>query len=326
MTKIIGLGNALVDVLVQIGDNKLLDQLQLPKGGMMLVDDAQYKRIGTMLTDVETSRATGGSAANTILALSAVYDGTAFVGAVGADAYGSFFREAQLSRGIDSRLVACEDKHTGVATTFISPDGERTFATHLGASAMIDPQAIPYRKGDVLHIEGYMVQDHQLMEQVLHKAADEGMTISYDLASWNIVQGDRDFIQRMVREYVNIVFANEEEAAAYCQTSDMEAAAEQLAADADIAVVKLGKRGALVRRQADGQSVFVPTATQDKVVDTTAAGDFFAAGFLYGYVTGQSLATCLAYGHRTAGEVIQVLGTQVTPERLRAAIEAAKPQ
>ncbi|MBO4905737.1 MAG: adenosine kinase [Bacteroidaceae bacterium] len=318
--KIIGFGNALVDVLVPIDDESVLQELRLPKGGMTLIDDQTYSLLHATLSDLPTTRATGGSAANTILALSALYPDTVFVGTVGKDDYGDFFRDLQLRQGIDSRLAYSDACSTGIATTFISPDRERTFATFLGAAALVDADTIPYNSGDLLHIEGYMVQNHDVIEDVLSRAKQTGMTVSYDLASWNIVEQDRDFIRHLVTHYVDIVFANQEEAAAYCQTEDMEVAVAELAKDCPIAVVKLGKHGAVAHCKNDDKAVFVPVTTVGNVVDTTAAGDFFAAGFLYGYATHQPMDKCLGFGHRLAGEVIQVMGTQVTSEQLRKAI------
>lgn len=318
--KIIGFGNALVDVLVPIDDDSVLSELRLPKGGMTLIDDKAYGLLHATLAGLSTSQATGGSAANTILALSALYPETVFVGTVGNDEYGEFFRNLQQSLGIDSRLANCNTHSTGIATTFITPDRERTFATFLGAAALVDAETIPYNAGDLLHIEGYMVQNHAVIEDVLHRAKQAGMTVSYDLASWNIVEQDRDFIRYLVRQYVDIVFANQEEAAAYCQTDDMDTAVLELAQDCSIAVVKLGKHGAVAQSKSNGQTVFVPVTGSCNVVDTTAAGDFFAAGFLYGYATKQPIDRCLGYGHRLAGEVIQVMGTQVTSEQIRKAI------
>ena len=322
MTKIIGFGNALVDELVRLSSDGELSEMGLPKGGMTLVDSIQREQMAKWLSNTQTEKATGGSAANTILALSALWGETAFVGAVGNDELGHFFKQAQSEHGIESLLRVVEGNHTGVATTFITPDHERTFATHLGAAAMLSPDDIPLRKGDILHIEGYMVQNHDMIVRALEMVKAAGMTVSYDLASWNIVENDRDFIHRMVEQYVDIVFANEEEAAAYAQTKDMNAAAQMLAGQTHIAVVKLGKRGAIAWLHGEPEPVFTPTGKCSKVIDTTAAGDFFAAGYLYGHVNGCPLSTCLDYGHRIAGEVIQVMGTQVGADTLRKAVNA----
>ena len=324
MTKIIGIGNALVDILVHLEDETHLNTLQLPKGGMAHVDRSRYEELTAAVLALPHEIATGGSAANTIHALALLGDEVGLVGTVGADDLGRFFISQTRERGIDTRMTVCEGGDTGVATTFISADGERTFATYLGVAPQIDfrPEPDFIGKNAILHVEGYLVQNHDFIEQVLQTAKEAGMRVSYDLASWNIVQEDHDFVQHLVREYVDIVFANEEEAAAFSGQNDPEEALRQLAAQTEVAVVKVGKRGALGMSRATGDEiVYAPITENIEVLDTTAAGDFFAAGFLHGYIHGEPLATCMNYGNRTAAEVIQVMGTKVEPERLRKAIE-----
>ncbi len=319
MTKIIGIGNALVDVLVHLADETRLNALQLPKGGMSHVDRPRYEELAAAVSTLSHEVATGGSAANTIHAMSLLGDEVGYVGTVGADEMGRFFASRAEERGIDVRLRVIRGGDTGVATTFITADGERTFATYLGVAPQIEfhPESDFIGNDAILHVEGYLVQDHDFIEQVLRSAKEAGMRVSYDLASWNIVQADREFVQHLVREYVDIVFANEEEAAAFSGQHDPETALQQLAALTEVAVVKVGKRGALGQR---GQEHSVVAGLTVHAVDTTAAGDFFAAGFLHGLIHGWTLQRCLDLGNRTAAEVVQVVGTQVSRERLRANI------
>ena len=317
MTKIIGIGNALVDVLVHLADETRLNALQLPKGGMSHVDRPRYEELAAAVSTLSHEVATGGSAANTIHAMSLLGDEVGYVGTVGADEMGRFFASRAEERGIDARLRVIHGGDTGVATTFITADGERTFATYLGVAPQIEfhPESDFIGNDAILHVEGYLVQDHDFIEQVLRSAKEAGMRVSYDLASWNIVQADREFVQHLVREYVDIVFANEEEAAAFSGQDDPETALQQLAALTEVAVVKVGKRGALGQR---GQEHSVVAGLTVHAVDTTAAGDFFAAGFLHGLIHGWTLQRCLDLGNRTAAEVVQVVGTQVSRECLRA--------
>ena len=218
MTKITGIGNALTDVLVHIPDEKLLQTLHLCKGGMYHIDEAQMRQIHEAIAPFAPQRATGGSAANTIHALAALGDNVGFVGSVADDETGHFFAERQRQRGIDSRLNICLGGVSGIATTLITPDGERTFATHLGASTDIKIEDLkgqmPNVKGQrsdvkgqisipnsqLLHVEGYLVQNHDLVEQVMSEAKVAGVTVSYDLASWNIVQNDLAFVQHLVQD------------------------------------------------------------------------------------------------------------------------------
>ncbi len=324
MTKIIGIGNALVDILVYLPDEKLLHEMSLPKGGMTHIDRKGLMRLRQRLVGMPVERATGGSAANTIHALAVLGNATGIIGAVGDDETGRFFAEQARSRGIDTHLAVIADEQTGTANTLITPDHERTFATHLGAAVQLGEalKEVNLADYDILHIEGYLLQDHIQLGEILKAAKEAGLTVSYDLASWNIVRDHRALITGFIRDYVDIAFANEEEATAFCGQNDAEAALRQLAAITDIAVVKVGKRGALGMSRATGDEiVYAPITENIEVLDTTAAGDFFAAGFLHGYIHGEPLATCMNYGNRTAAEVIQVMGTKVEPERLRKAIE-----
>jgi sugar/nucleoside kinase (ribokinase family) len=317
MTKIIGIGNALVDILVHLEDERRLEALQLPKGGMTHIDRTRYDELLAALQTLPHEIATGGSAANTIHALALLGNEVGLVGTVGNDELGAFFTKSACKRGIDARVRMAAEGDTGVATTFISANGERTFATYLGVAPDIvfEPQPDFIGKDAILHVEGYLVQNHAFIEQVMRTAKELGMCVSYDLASWNIVQTDRDFVRHLVEEYVDIAFANEEEAAAFSGQDDPAEALRLLAAMTDTAIVKIGKRGALGQR---GEDVSTVAGCDVHAIDTTAAGDFFAAGFLHGRVRGWSLEQSLDLGNRTAAEVVQVIGTQVSRERMRA--------
>ena len=322
MVKIVGIGNALVDVLVHIDDENLLSELSLPKGGMTLVDASGLDRLNDLTRTLSSVRATGGSASNTIHALSHLGHATGFVGSVGDDEMGAFYLSQMQARGTVASLQRKPGMSTGIATTFITPDGERTFATYLGAAACVSADGLramlkAHPEVELLHVEGYLLQDHALIVDVLSTAREAGLIVSYDLASWNLVKAEREFIVELVRDYVDIVFANEEEAAAFSCQRDPEEALRQLASVAGTAVVKVGAHGAFAMQ--GSERAFVK-GLKRKVVDTTAAGDFFAAGFLHGFVNGEPLERCLDYGNHLAGEVIQVYGTALTPEQIRAAV------
>lgn len=322
MTKIIGIGNALVDVLVHLHSDELLQEFSLPKGGMTHIDRKGLMRLRQRLVGLPSERATGGSAANTIHAMAVLGNTTGFIGAVGDDETGRFFAEQSRARGIDTYLAVIADEQTGTANALVTPDHERTFATHLGAAVQlgIALKDVDLSKYDILHIEGYLLQDQIQLGEILRTAKEAGLTVSYDLASWNIVRDHHAVINGLIRDYVDIAFANEEEAIAFSRQEDPETALHKLASMTDIAIVKVGKRGAFGMSKATGDEVFFAPGLSKPVVDTTAAGDFFAAGFLHGLVHGQPLATCLDYGNRTAAEVIQVMGTQVHPDTLRRCI------
>ena len=310
MQKVIGLGNALVDILVKIDAEEILREWNLPKGSMQLINDASYRKISQWMQQKDLRRTTGGSAANTILALANLGAAPGLIGMVGNDETGRFFTENCAAHGISFKRIVNEDLATGVASTFITPDGQRTFATYLGAAATLRPEDIKvdlFEGYDLFYIEGYMVQNHEVITRAVNMAHAAGLKVGLDLASYNIVEQERDFFANLLKQ-VDIVFANEEESFAYTHKSPEESVRE-LANLCEIAVVKIGKRGSLVCRGAE--QVEVPSLPGVTVLDTTAAGDYFAAGFLYGLCNGRSMEECARYGTILAGNVVQVVGTQL---------------
>ena len=319
MKKIIGIGNALVDVLVQMNDDSLLTELQLPKGGMQLIDEQRQHLLNRRIETLQSHKATGGSAGNTILALANMGMKPGFIGKIGRDEMGTFFAENCLQTGIEAKLTLC-DTPTGVANTFISPGGERTFGTYLGAAALLQADEISpelFRGYELLHIEGYLVQNHDLIEKICQSAKQEGLVLSIDLASYNVIKADLPFFQHLVKDYIDIVFANEEECAAFTETSDPKEGLKHIAQLCMLAIVKLGSKGAMAMWGASsdqyGTEAFAP-AQKVNAIDTTAAGDFFAGGFLYALSKGASLEKCLQTGALLSSYVIQVIGTRLPKE------------
>lgn len=307
MKKILGIGNALVDKLVKVGDESLLEELALPKGSMQLIDTERYLSISQRMASMSAERATGGSAANTILALANLQTAPGFIGKVSDDDNGRFFADNCRAHGITPYLLK-DELPTGVASTFITPDGQRTFGTYLGAAACLQPEDVDaacFEGYTYFYIEGYLVQNHALIERAVDLARAAGLKVCLDLASYNIVEADRDFFAHLLRK-TDVVFANEEEARAFTGKAPREALTE-LAALCEVAVVKVGAEGAWAARGeevAHAEALPVPA-----VVDTTGAGDFFAAGFLYALAEERPLKACLQAGAILSSEVIQVVGT-----------------
>ena len=314
MDKIIGLGNALVDVLATLKDDTLLDEMGLPKGSMQLIDDAKLQQINTKFSQMKTHLATGGSAGNAILGLACLGAGTGFIGKVGNDNYGEFFRENLQKNKIEDKLLTSDRLPSGVASTFISPDGERTFGTYLGAAATLKAEDLSremFKGYTYLFIEGYLVQDHDMILRAIELAKEAGLQICLDMASYNIVEQDHDFFSLLINKYVDIVFANEEEAKAFTG-KEPEEALDVIAKMCSIAIVKLGARGSLIRKGTE--EVHVHAVTVDRVIDTTGAGDYFAAGFLYGLTCGYSLEKCGKIGSILSGSIIRVIGAEMPAE------------
>lgn len=309
--KVLGMGNALVDVLAKIEHDTVLDRLGLPKGSMQLIDTERYIDLRKEMSDWNLQKATGGSAGNTILALANLGMETGFIGRVGDDDNGYFYADNLREHGIRFHRVGDEGT-SGVALTFISPDGQRTFGTHLGVAAELHAEHLHQRMFEgygFFHVEGYLTQDHALIDRAYSMARAAGLVSSIDLASYNIVESDREFFRYLLQK-VDLVFANEEEAMAFAGKSPEEAL-EELASLCPVAVVKVGERGALVAR---GEERVVTPAKSVIPVDTTGAGDYFAAGFIYGLTNGCSLRAATEIGTLLASEVLQVVGTTLPEE------------
>jgi len=308
MDKIIGLGNALVDVLATLKDDEILQEMGLPKGSMQLIDETKLQEINERFSQMKTHLATGGSAGNAILGLASLGAGTGFIGKVGNDKFGDFYRENLIKNNIEEKLLTCE-LPSGVASTFISPDGERTFGTFLGAASTLKAEDLTielFQGYTYLFIEGYLVQDHEMILRAVELAKEAGLHVCLDLASYNVVENDLEFFTLLINKYVDIVFANEEEAKSFTGKEPLEALGT-IAEMCSIAIVKIGSKGSYVKKGTE--EVHAKAISVEKVVDTTGAGDFFAAGFLYGLTCGYGLEKCANIGSVLSGNVIQVVGT-----------------
>ena len=309
MKRILGIGNALVDVLTKVDNEQILSELHLPKGSMQLLSTEAYAEVTRRMLALPTKLTTGGSACNTLLALSHLDAPTGMIGKIGDDENGRFFASYFARRGLSTRLLH-DSRPTGVASTFITPDGQRTFGTYLGAAARLTADELQqawFEGYDYFYIEGYLVQNHDLVLRAIELAHAAGCEVCMDLASYNIVEADLDFFRALMPS-IDIVFANEQEAQALTGL-EARAALDALAATCHIAVVKIGKHGVWA---CHGTEV-AHCAARDVpvVVDTTAAGDYFAAGFMHALAAGEPLATCIARGSLLAGHIIEVVGTEL---------------
>ncbi len=310
MAKIIGLGSALTDLLIKLEDDSLLQEFKLPKGSMTLVDNETKDLIARKTSHLEKEMVSGGSAANTIHGLAQLGAETAFLGKIGTDETGEFFK-ADLEKNHIKPLLIQSSTASGVASALVSKDGERTFGTFLGASVELTGDELTeehFRDYDILHIEGYLIFNHQLLEAALQKAKKAGLRISLDLASYNVVEENLEFLKNMVKDYVDILFANEEEAYAYTGKENPEEALEILAEHTELTVVKIGKKGSLVKCEG---TVYKIPAIATKAIDTTGAGDVYAAGFLFGMIHDMNLMDAGYLGSLMAAKVIETYGAKI---------------
>lgn len=310
MAKVIGLGNALVDIMTPLENDDILKKINFPKGSMQLVDEAKSNEIIELTSHIKSQLASGGSAANTIHGMARLGVNSAFVGKVGPDAYGDIFKKDLEDSHITPILLQTQTD-TGRAVAMVSPDSERTFATFLGAAVELtadDITAEMFETYDLLHIEGYLVFNEDLIEKAVKTAKEMGLLISLDLASFNVVEAKLDFLQRITKQYVDIIFANEEEAKSYTGQDDPEKALEIIAEQVTVSVVKIGKEGSLILKNDKREKVGIIKA---KAIDTTGAGDLYAAGFLFGYLNGYTLKQAGEIGALLAGKVIEVMGAKI---------------
>jgi sugar/nucleoside kinase (ribokinase family) len=313
MKKILGIGNALVDVMTQIDNDNVLKEFSLPKGSMQLVDDVKSAEVKAGTEKFKRSLASGGSAANTIHGLGMLGLKTGFIGSVGKDETGDFFEKDMKSAGVDTLLFRRESV-TGTAVALISNDSERTFATHLGAATELHDAELKakYFKGyNILYLEGYLIFNKPLVETACKIAKSLRMKVALDLASYNVVEMMHKDFKEIIENYVDIIFANEMEAKAYTG-KDPDEALKILSEFCEIAVVKTGSEGSLIKR---GEEILKVGTIKVKLKDTTGAGDLYASGFLYGYANGYSLEKCGLFGSILAGNVIELIGAKMNGRR-----------
>ena len=322
MKKILGIGNALVDVMTIINDDSVLEKFGLPKGSMQLVDEAKSAMVKSGTMHFSRSLASGGSAANTIHGLAMLGLDSGFIGSVGKDETGDFFENDMKSAGVKTFLTR-RNSVSGTAVALISPDSERTFATHLGAAVELGPEDLKpeqFKGYDILYLEGYLIFNKQLVEQACKLAKSNHMTIALDLASYNVVDIKLDDFKEIIEKYVDIVFANEDEAKSFTGYTTFDAL-NIISQSCEVAVVKVGKEGSLIKR---GEEVISIGVIDVKSVDTTGAGDLYAAGFLYGYAFGYSLEKCGLFGSILAGHVIEIVGARMDETRWKKIIALIK--
>src|SRR5512138_427526 len=306
MKNILGMGNALVDILVRLDSDDLLHELSIPRGSMQLVDLPLSRKILYKLGDHPRIISAGGAAANTIHGLARLGVKTGFLGVIGDDEIGQQFRHDLESVGVKTHL-ALGNQESGRAIVLVSPDSERTFATCLGAAIELEPHHLKldlFHGCDLLYIEGYLVQNQELVRRAATQAKKNRMMVALDLASFNVVEANKIFFREVIANYVDIVFANEEEAIALTGKLAREAL-DEIAVMSRIAVVKTGARGSLIK---SGNEVHEIQPILAKPVDTTGAGDLYAAGFLCGLAKGLPLKSCGELGSLLAGNVIEVIG------------------
>ena len=314
MKRVIGIGNALTDVLVNLRNEDVLHNHNIARGSMSLVDSELQSQISKEVAGLPHSLSLGGSADNTIRAMARLGSEVGFIGKVGHDNTGDRFEQALSNLGIEGKIFR-GDNPSGKCISLVSPDGERTMLTHLGAAAEMHAEDISpaiFEGYDCLYIEGYLVQEHSLIETAIRTAKECGLQVAIDLASFNVVAENLEFLRNIVTKYIDIVFANEDEARVFSGEEEPINALQYISEMCDLVIVKIGTKGALIKHK--GEVIHIGIMAAAKRVDTTGAGDFYAAGFMYGLCEGLSLRQCGTIGAITAGKVIEVVGPTLGEE------------
>lgn len=307
--KVIGLGNALVDVLLQLDSDDVLTQVGIQKGAMDMISEKQMIAIRTAQEHLERNQTPGGSVCNTMRTISCLGANAGYIGKIGTDEVGTYYENEVRKSGVIPYFVKTSGV-SGSCTVLISPDGERTMGTFLGPAATLTPEEI---KRDVLknyqciYIEGYLIVNEPLLRETVRKAKELGLKVALDLSNFNIVNAFKNLLEEIIPQYVDILFSNESEAGAFTGQPAQEAV-KTLSGMVDVSVVTLGKEGALIGHKGN---VIAVDAEGGKPVDTTGAGDNFAAGFLYGQSVGATLEQSGKIGSLLAGYVIDTIGPEI---------------
>jgi sugar/nucleoside kinase (ribokinase family) len=323
---VVGIGNAIVDVMAP-GDDAFLAHHGMTKGTMTLVDEARageiYAAMGTTVT------ASGGSAANTIAGIASLGGRTGFIGKLRDDELGAAFRHDIASAGTVFRTPPAE---TGASTArcliVVTPDSQRTMNTFLGASGDLAPSDVDHElvaAAQVVYLEGYLY-DAPSAQQAFHVAAgiahDARRAVALTLSDPFCVQRHRAAFLELIERHVDVLFANRIELLALFQTEDFEGALERVRAATGVAAVTSGAHGSTI--VAGDETIHIPAAPAHAVVDTTGAGDSYAAGFLFGMTRNASLFDCGRLGSVAASEIIGHFGARPLTD-LRALAATAMP-
>jgi sugar/nucleoside kinase (ribokinase family) len=314
-----GLGNAIVDVIASVDDRFLLTH-GIAKGAMTLIDEFRAQELHKALADSHQSLSAvheiaGGSAANTLAGLASLGGRSVFIGKVYDDRLGGVFAKSMAATGVDfTTEPAAAGSPTASCMIAVTPDGQRSMNTYLGACRELlshDVSADEVAAAQILYIEGYLWDEDgakQASRKAIAAAKGAGSRVSLSLSDSFCVGRYRDEFLGLLRNDLDILFANEDEAKALFEEEDFSQVLEQVKKWGGIAAITRSARGCVIVH--GGTAIEVPAAPVGRVIDTTGAGDQFAAGFLYGLTRGKSLADCGRLGALAAAEVISHYGAR----------------
>ena len=315
---IVGIGNAIVDVLTTT-DDSVLERLSLNKGSMTLIDANKAKE----LYEITTNRIqrSGGSVANSLACIAQLGGKTAFIGRVRNDELGEIFTEEISTTGtIFKTPTSSVGPSTARCIIFITPDAQRTMCTYLGASVLLEPRDLDFsavREAKILYLEGYL-WDNPAAKDAFIKAAEiaknAGRKVALSLSDSFCVNRHRESFVKLVGNYIDILFANEDEIKALYKTSSLNTAIEELKKTCDLAAITIGKKGSILI--SSGKEINIDPFIFGKAIDTTGAGDLYAGGFLKGLADGLKPEISARIGSICAGHIVTQLGSRSNTDLL----------
>jgi len=311
---VLGIGNAIIHVIAPVREDVLVRE-NITKASMTLIDQKQALHLHAAFkkSSPQISEIAGGSGANTVAGIAALGVSAAYIGKVADDGLGKRFTNSMEALGVTCPTAPLKKgEATARSLIAVTPDGERSMSTYLGANVTFgvkDIDADIVRASAVTYMEGYLF-DTEDQRAAFVKAAEiataAGRTVALTLSDSFCVDRHRASFRQLIKTQIDILFANEEELLSLYETDDFDKAVELLRADTALAAVTRSEKGSVVI--GDGEPIVVAAEPVDKVVDTTGAGDQYAAGFLYGVARDLPLATCARLGHIAAAEVISHYG------------------
>ncbi len=308
---LVGIGNALVDFEVQV-DDAFIEQISVTKGGMTLSSAAEQKKVLEALQSRPRKISSGGSAANTVHGASVLGANSYYLGRVANDENGKHYTEDMRTCGVGFCGPGADEQGTGTCVILVTPDTERTMLTNLGVSASLHPENVDetiVRNSRAVYVEGYLWtgdETRQAGQEMAWLAKEEGIPVSFTLSYAFVVNSFRDSLVDFIEGTVDILFCNEVEAKAMTGESDSLVAFKKLQKMVDTVFLTLGSKGSLVGKR--GQEPVEVRTFPVKAVDTTGAGDLFAAGSLYGILKGLSLEESAIIGSYCAAQVVSHMG------------------
>jgi sugar/nucleoside kinase (ribokinase family) len=313
--KVTGIGNAIVDILANVEDS-FLSKHNLTKGAMKIISESDMKKLNSQIKALR--KISGGSAANTIAALSSLGNPVSFIGKVGNDELGRLFEKDLKCIGVNNfiaKVDSTESGSTACCIVLVTPDTQRTMGTFIGVSGLLNPDNIDENiisQSEIIYLESYLLDSKEAIkafEKAVRIALETGGKVSLNLSDSFCVERHRNEVFNLIKNNVNILFANEEEIKSLFETSSLESALYNCKELKNTCVITRAEKGSVVI--SNGKVSIIPPEKNVRVVDTTGAGDLYAAGFLHGLIRGMNPEICGRIGSIVAAEIISQHGARL---------------